>query len=828
MPDGSIQDLNGVALLERGALDLDGDTFAYDFARLAFEVDETTRTMHVTDFTANADHFDVQMKAVAELAVDAEGEIQSISMESEIERVSVALPAVFESDLRFDAAAVTARWHRAENSFQIASADLRTSDTVFHLSGWLRDREAGWQGDLRLHAEDSPIDGILSIWPLDVATNARVWVDDNITAAHIRELLMQVRIAGGEPYLSMDFDFEGLEAQYLRPMSPLQAVAGRGHLEDDYLSLVVHEGEISPANSKKIAVAGSNIHLSDLYDDLPIAEIDVHGSGPISSVLTLIDEPPLTLIRKLGTDLSVRSGNADMDVDIRFPLLDDLKLEEVEVVADARLSGVSLDYPVSDTVTLAVASERLALTADTSQLSLAGPARLDGIQSELKWTEVYSGANSGTRMDLQSTATPEVLAKFGLTDLPLRGSVPIELSLLQRGGQDANIKIDANLEPAELSMPAMSWRKPSGAKGNLKLELIDGDNLSVERFSLKAADATIEGRIDLDAEGGFLSAEFTRLVLKNVFDVAGKVNKTAENQYIAIISGKYVDVAAVRERRPADAPDGKEEGFAVDASFDLDRVLLDDEITLSDASGSFGSARDGAVNARVKGKLSGRAGILATYSGNPGRGGKIKLESGDAGRVLETIGLYEGASGGIMVVNADIGAEQNISGVLEIDDLRVRSEATFRNVLRSGGLDEAEATIENSGIQFEKVWVPFRIQDDQISLTDAIAAGSALALKLNGTIDQQAGDLDLRGVLSPAFGLTGALSDVPVLGAILSGGRGEGIVAMTFTLKGKSENPDLSVNPLSLLTPGFLRNVFESEENEPSEDFRRLIQNQDR
>lgn len=828
LPDGSIQDLNGVALLEKGALDLDGDTFAYDFARLAFEMDEATRTMHVTDFTANADDFDVQMKAVAELAVDADGEIASISMESEIQRISVALPTVFESDLRFDAAAVTARWHRADNSFQIASADLMTSDTVFHLSGWLRDRGSGWHGDLRLHAEDSPIDNILSIWPLDVATNARVWVDDNITAAHIRELLMQVRIAGGDPYLSMDFNFEGLEAHYLRPMTPLKSVSGRAHLEDDYLNLVVDEGQISPANSKTIAVAGSTIHLTDLYDDLPIAEIDVQGNGPVTSVLNLIDEPPLTLIQKLGADLSVKGGSANMDVSIRFPLLNDLKLEEVEVAANADLSGVALDYQASETANLAVASDGLTLKADTSRMSLAGPARLDGVQSELNWTEVYSGANSGTRLDLRSTATPESLAKFGLTDLPLSGSVPFELSLRQEGGRDVSIKIDANLEPAELSIPALSWRKPKGAGGSLALELTDGDKLAIDRFELKSADATMGGRIDLDADGNFVSAELSRLALKNVFDIAGKVSRNAKNHYIAIISGKYIDVAALRERRPSDTLGDDGDDVSVDASFDLDRVRLVDEIVLSGASGSFGSAKDGAVNARLRGSLSGRAGILATYSGNPDRGGKLKLESGNAGQVLETIGLYDGASGGTMVVNADVGAEQNIAGVLQIDDLRVRSEATFRNVLRSGGLDEAEATIENTGIKFEKVWVPFRIQDDQIRLTDAIAAGSDLALKLNGTIDQEAGNLDLRGVLSPAFGLTGALSDVPVLGAILSGGRGEGIVAMTFTLKGKSENPDLSVNPLSLLTPGFLRNVFEGEERAVSDDFKGLIENADR
>lgn len=128
---------------------------------------------------------------------------------------------------------------------------------------------------------------------------------------------------------------------------------------------------------------------------------------------------------------------------------------------------------------------------------------------------------------------------------------------------------------------------------------------------------------------------------------------------------------------------------------------------------------------------------------------------------------------------------------------------------------------------FRKIWIPFRTTDDEIVLTDAIASSSALALKVNGTIDSESGDLDLRGVISPAYGLTGALDNVPLLGTLLSGGEGEGIFAMTFTLSGASKDPDFSLNPLSLLTPGFLRNVFEGNSSKPSEGFTQRLERQD-
>ena len=38
---------------------------------------------------------------------------------------------------------------------------------------------------------------------------------------------------------------------------------------------------------------------------------------------------------------------------------------------------------------------------------------------------------------------------------------------------------------------------------------------------------------------------------------------------------------------------------------------------------------------------------------------------------------------------------------------------------------------------------------------------------------------------------------------------GEGIIGMTYSIKGNAEEPSVSVNPLSMVTPGILRRIFE-------------------
>ena len=40
------------------------------------------------------------------------------------------------------------------------------------------------------------------------------------------------------------------------------------------------------------------------------------------------------------------------------------------------------------------------------------------------------------------------------------------------------------------------------------------------------------------------------------------------------------------------------------------------------------------------------------------------------------------------------------------------------------------------------------------------------------------------------------------------GGKGEGIFAATYSVTGTTEEPKIVVNPLAVLAPGFLRNLF--------------------
>ena len=94
-----------------------------------------------------------------------------------------------------------------------------------------------------------------------------------------------------------------------------------------------------------------------------------------------------------------------------------------------------------------------------------------------------------------------------------------------------------------------------------------------------------------------------------------------------------------------------------------------------------------------------------------------------------------------------------------------------------------------------------------IVLKDGRTSGNSLGLTFDGTFDNAAQTLDVAGTVIPLSGINKAIGSIPLVGDILTGGTGS-LFAATYTMKGKAAEAEVSVNPLSVLTPGILRRIL--------------------
>ena len=123
-----------------------------------------------------------------------------------------------------------------------------------------------------------------------------------------------------------------------------------------------------------------------------------------------------------------------------------------------------------------------------------------------------------------------------------------------------------------------------------------------------------------------------------------------------------------------------------------------------------------------------------------------------------------------------------------------------------GSLGGILNTLQGNGIAFKKLSSNLVYANNLIELKDAKAVSQALGISADGTINFNDSALNLRGAIVPMYALNSLLNNIPIVGDILTGG--EGIFAFTYSVEGKYTNPKVSVNPLSVLTPGFLRKLF--------------------
>ena len=113
---------------------------------------------------------------------------------------------------------------------------------------------------------------------------------------------------------------------------------------------------------------------------------------------------------------------------------------------------------------------------------------------------------------------------------------------------------------------------------------------------------------------------------------------------------------------------------------------------------------------------------------------------------------------------------------------------------------------------------------DEIAVRDARLYGPALGMTGDGDINLDLRVMDFDGTLVPSYTANSLLGGIPVLGDLFTSEKKGGLIALTYTVSGPFEQTQIAINPLSALTPGFLRGIFKNERDALPESEREKIE----
>lgn len=375
--------------------------------------------------------------------------------------------------------------------------------------------------------------------------------------------------------------------------------------------------------------------------------------------------------------------------------------------------------------------------------------------------------------------------------------------------------MDADLTGAELALPRDLWSKRSGKPARLSFAFAKGGNgvTTLDRISLVADGLEVAGAATVAADGRLAVADFARVKADGVYDGAVRLTQGPDGDRALTVRARWMDATRFMDR-PSGGPerlaDVRKAAAVEPIGLDLAvaTLKLGRGAALQDvrAAGRWGGVADRRLEGSAR--TVGTAVLRLTVS--PAAGvTAIRAETADAGAAAQALFGLTSLKGGKGVVTGKLvegGADLN----LDARDVRLVRAPTMAQILTLGSLDGLADTLNGEGVRFSRVVAPVKLRGSKVIVGEARATGSALGFTTQGVADLDAETLDFEGTLAPAYALNSMIGAVPVLGQVLVSREGEGVVGLGWSAKGSIDKPRVAVNPLSLVTPGVLRRIFET------------------
>src|SRR5262249_16314372 len=210
--------------------------------------------------------------------------------------------------------------------------------------------------------------------------------------------------------------------------------------------------------------------------------------------------------------------------------------------------------------------------------------------------------------------------------------------------------------------------------------------------------------------------------------------------------------------------------------------------------------------------LPGGKSMLATYGPDAATGKRqLQMTSDDAGALLRTFHAVDTVVGGNLTVQGeakDATPGAPILATVRITDYRVVRGPVMAQILAKAKLEDINKKLANEGIAFAHFTGKLGFGEDAIVIDKARAYGPLLGITARGRLDLKRNLMDVEGTIVPAYIVSEIIGEIPLIGRVITGGEGEGVFAATYTARGTLDDPQVSVNPLAALAPGFLRGLF--------------------
>jgi hypothetical protein len=695
--------------------------------------------------------------------------------------------------------------------------------------------EGRWRGGLDLTLDRLGLADLPALWPHQLVPGARAWITENIPAGEISQGRWSLRAEspGGlaeaaVTELSGEAELRQGVVYWLRPMPPVRQVTGRARFALEEITVQVSAGKQDNMAGQPggLEVRDATLRFLLPPDAAPRTEMSIGVAGPAAETVALLRHPRLRLFDRRPFPVQVAAGTQAGRVQISFPLIADLHMDMVRLNAETRVSNARLTRLVFNRDLEEVNFD---LTADTEQLRLSGTGVLNTVPVRVALEMDFRPGPASQIVERKTvTARPDAqrIAELGFdAGGLLTGPVALDIRGERRRNGQYVVNLRGDLRDAVLSFPPLGWTKPMGSPGRAEAVLrMQGEQLtSIEGIRIEALELALRARAVARA-GRVERVELQETGFGGSRMVGdARAPTTPGGPWAVTLRGPVLDLrsifgpaghvagGAARDREPAPPPETTQPPLALDLRFDQVLLAPGRDVFAAQARGRL-DARGVLREANIRARTSRQAGAFELTMTPRGEARQLRGSAEDGGALLRAMGLIETIEGGRLQLNAEYAESRPgtpLTGTAELEGFAVRNAPALGKLLQAMTLfGLVEAVQGGSGLVFNRAVVPFSLSPTELRLNDARAFSASLGLTVRGRVMRERVILDLDGTIVPAYFFNTLLGNLPLVGRLFSPEAGGGVFAATFRAQGPPDDAEITVNPLAMVTPGFLRGMF--------------------
>ena len=763
---------------------------------------------------------DIALAGRVRIEAGGQGDVRSVALEVTGGNGRVTLPGVLAAAHPVKSVNARATIDAVTHTAKIERVALDFGAAKVMVTGDGARTPAGQTFSGRADITHIPVDRLADYWPLQFAVGGRQWALANLSKGEIDVAAEFALSAPGDDMaeLKVDrmvglIDYRGMTVRYMPHMPELQGVSGKARYEGGRLHFDVASGA-----AVGLTVKDATIDLMGLTGPPPHnAAIRMPITGRAPDVIRFLARPKLGLPREVLYDYRRVGGDATIDLALSFPLINALTVAELDLKADATVTHFSLQDALGE-LDLSDATARLKYAG--SELQVNGSGKLDGHAVEIGWRELFGAkVPFRRRYDLKGIVPAALIGKAGFPSVEpyLTGPLGTTLSYQVATNGTGEVVGRFDLKGATVDARPLDWKKEPGSEAQAlaTLKLAAGGKLSTIDFEGRGNGLVGKGQARFAGDNALQQISLTQLKVGRT-DLAIDWKRGPTGVEVSLRS-PLLEMPRVRHAlKTRDEIAAKDPSGAAGAGRARTRLNLQlQQVTTERGTlGSVNGWLELAGERMAAADLSVGGGKGSTLRVTPaGTGRNLSLIVADFGTLLHDAGWLDGMVNGTLQIEGqynDAAADSPFAGLLKMGPYRLQKVEPRFGV---GSLNSTIIGLNRAGNalqQFDGLRADLSKTGDRVHVKNGRTNGQSIGLTTQGFVDLGNDTAKLGGIVVPAFALNNLLSNVPLLGPLLTGGKDGGVFAIAYQLYGPLDDLKTNINMMSAMTPGALRDLFNS------------------